>query len=78
MPADSPTFMCLADAAKEFGAFMAKAAEAVADGQVTANELAAVEKEFGLLIAKGQACLVSLAAIHKAGKPLAEQSEVRP
>jgi hypothetical protein len=64
---------CLADAAREFGVFLAQAAEAVEDGRVTANELRDVEREFGMLVAKGQACLASLAAMHEAGKPAAWQ-----
>ena len=64
---------CLADAAREFGVFLAKAAEAVADGHVSANELRDVEREFGALVAKGQACLGSLSAMHEAGKPAAWQ-----
>lgn len=65
----SPTFKCLADAAHEFGIFMATAADAVADGRVTANEQREVEREFGALVAKGQAFLGSLSAMHEAGRP---------
>lgn len=65
-----PTFKCLADAAHEFGVFMTTAADAVADGRVTAHELRDVEQEFGALVAKGQACLGNLSAMHEAGKPV--------
>jgi hypothetical protein len=65
------TFKCLADAAHEFGVFMAKAAEAMADGKITENELREVEREYGLLMARGQSCLASMRAVHEAGRPVA-------
>ena len=68
---DSPTFRCLAEAAQEFGSFMASAADALADGKVSANEMRNVEREFGELVSKGQHCLARMAAIHDAGKPAA-------
>ncbi|MES2909870.1 MAG: phage regulatory CII family protein [Pseudomonadota bacterium] len=73
MPEGSPTFKCLADAAQEFGQFMSTAAEALADGKVTANELKAIETQFAELVAMGQTCLANMAAIHEAGKPRHER-----
>lgn len=67
--ANGPTFKCLADAAHEFGLFMAEAAESLADGKVTSTELREVERKFGALVAKGQACVGSMSALHEAGKP---------
>lgn len=64
-----PTFKCLADAAHEFGLFMAEAADALEDGQVTSTELREVERQFGALVAKGQACVAGMSAMHESGKP---------
>ena len=66
---NSPTFKCLADAAHEFGLFMADAAASLADGRVTSTELREVERHFGALVGKGQACVASMSALHEAGKP---------
>lgn len=65
----APTFKCLADAAQEFGVFMTEVGAAIADGRVTANELKRVEQDFCNLVAKGQACLQNLKALHEGGKP---------
>lgn len=69
MDEGGPTFKCLAEAAQEFGAFMATVGETVADNNVTTNELRTVEQKFGALVAKGQACVSNLSAMHEAGKP---------
>jgi hypothetical protein len=66
---NGPTFKCLADAAHEFGLFMASAAESLSDGQVSLTELREVERQFGELVAKGQTCVASMCAMHEAGKP---------
>ncbi len=71
---DGPTFKCLAEAAQEFGLFMSTLSAAVADGNVTANELKEGELEFSKLVAKGQACMANLTAIHEAGKPKAHKA----
>lgn len=65
----SPTFKCLADAAHEFGVFMASIADSVDDNDVTAHELREAEKCLGALVAKGQACVGNLSAMHEARKP---------
>ena len=67
--ANAPTFKCLADAAYEFGGFMSTVSESVADNDVSANEVREVERHFGLLVGKGQACVSSLIAMHEAAKP---------
>ncbi len=72
---DSPTFQCLAAAAKDFGEFMVTASAALADGKVTANELKNVQREFGEFVAKGQACLASMSALHEAGKPISSKGD---
>jgi hypothetical protein len=69
LSAQGGSFQCLADAAREFGEFVASVAEAEADGCVTANELRRVERELGELVAKGQGCVARLKAVHEAGKP---------
>jgi hypothetical protein len=63
------TFKCLAEAAREFSEFMASVADAQGDGEITANELRKVEREFGELVAKGQQCVARLQAMHEAGVP---------
>lgn len=69
MPVEGSTFKALADAAREFSEFVGSVADAAADGKVTANELARVDKELSELFAASQAIRASLAAIHEAGKP---------
>lgn len=66
---DGGSFQCLAEAAREFGEFVASVAEAEADGRVSANELKRVERELGELVAKSQGCVSRLRAVHEAGKP---------
>lgn len=63
------TYKYLAEAAHEFGGFMSSAADAIADGKVTANELRNVERDFSELVAKGQSCVAQMAAIYESGKP---------
>jgi hypothetical protein len=63
------TFHGLADAAREFSEFVASVADAAADGRVTGNELARVDRELSELLARGQAIRATLAAIHESGKP---------
>jgi hypothetical protein len=67
--ADGPTFKVLADTAYEFGAFMSTVSESIADGSVSANELREVERHFGLLVGKGQACVGNLVALQAAARP---------
>lgn len=65
------TFKGLADAAREFSEFIASVADAAADGQVTGNELALVDRELGDLIARAQGIRQQLAVMHEAAKPQA-------
>ncbi len=65
------TFHALAEAAREFGKFVTSVADAAADGQVTANELARVDGELASMLAASQAIRATLAQIHEAGKPSA-------
>lgn len=63
------TFHGLADAAREFSEFVASVADAAADGRVSGNELARVDRELSELIARSQAIRATLAVIHESGKP---------
>lgn len=66
----------LAAAAKEFAEFVATSAQASADGRVTANELADVDKELSHLIGCAQRVRAGLAAMHERDKPHAERDMV--
>lgn len=68
---DETTFAGLASAAREFSDFVTVVAEAAADGKVSANELARVDKELGELIGRAQMLRARLAQIHEQGKPAA-------
>ena len=59
----------LAAAAREFAEFVAVSAQAPADGRVTANELADVDRELSELIGCAQRVRATLATMHEAGKP---------
>jgi hypothetical protein len=72
------TFRCLAEAAHEFGTFVAAVGEAVADGNVTANELRGVERKLGELIARGQACVARLQTMHEQAKPAHLRAVTKP
>ena len=62
------TFKFLADAAHEFGSFVSSVAESVVDNEVTAHELREAERRFGTLVARGQACVGNMSAMHAAGQ----------
>jgi hypothetical protein len=62
-------FHGLADAAQEFGKWVASVADAAADGRVTANELARVDQEVAELFARAQSVRATLATLHEASKP---------
>jgi hypothetical protein len=55
--------------AREFGEVVATVSEATADGEVSANELARVEREWAELVAAGQALMAHMRAKHEAGRP---------
>jgi len=65
------TFAGLAASAREFGEFVASVAESAADGVITANELARVDRELTEMLAASQQLRATLAAMHEAGKPVA-------
>ena len=69
---DEMTIAGLAEFAREFSEVVTSMAEAVKDGDVTANELAAVDKELGELVARGQALRAHLAHLHECRKPQGE------
>lgn len=55
--------------AREFADVMARVSDDLADGQVTANELAAMEREAGELITALQSLLAAIRALHVAAVP---------
>lgn len=64
------TFQELAAAAREFGEFIGAVAESAADGAITANELARVDRELTEMLAASQHLRATLAAMHEAAKPV--------
>jgi hypothetical protein len=62
--ADQPCMRTLSETAKEFSDVVSTAAEALADGDVSDNDLAHVTKEWSELIVKGQALMQQLAAMN--------------
>lgn len=54
-------------AAKEFGEFLAEVTTDAADGEISANEIKRIEKEWGDLLAVGQGMLTRLRAMHDGG-----------
>lgn len=64
----------LGDSAREFGELCREVAADLADGAITDNELARIDKECGALIASLHALRESLAARNQAGKPAAVRS----
>lgn len=71
--ASSDVFTQLADTAREFSDVVASISTAAADGKITGNELAAVEREWGELVAQGASMVSLLRAKHQAGMPSAQQ-----
>jgi hypothetical protein len=71
------TLTDLSQAAQEFAQFVAASAGAVADGQVTLNELTLVDQELSHLIGCAQRVRTAVAAMHEAGKP-APRAVVEP
>lgn len=66
---DSAAMHRVAVLAKEFGEVVATVTEAAADGEVSANELARVEREWAELVAAGQALVAHMRAKHEASRP---------
>ena len=56
----------VASLANEFGDVVRVVADAAADGRISANELAKVEREWGDLVACGQALVAHLRGVHEA------------
>lgn len=59
----------VAELAREFGDVVATVTEATADGRISANELATIERNWAELTAAGQALVAHLRAKHEAGLP---------
>lgn len=67
--ASADVFTHLADTAREFSDVVASISTAAADGHITGNELATVQREWGELVAQGAALVSLLQAKHLAGRP---------
>lgn len=63
------TFEQMAKTAKKFGEFFSSAVDAVSDSQVTANELAHVDRELAEMIVVAQALRTALSKVHESSKP---------
>lgn len=63
------TMQGLGRIAKEFGDVVQEVSAAAADGEVSANELQRVERQWGELVAAGQSLLAHMRAKHEASKP---------
>lgn len=63
------TFQDLSQAAEKFAKFVASSASAPADGKVTGNEMADVDRGLADLIGCAQRVRATLAAMHEADKP---------
>lgn len=59
--------------AKEFGEFVAEVAADGADGDISANDLRRIEKEWGDLILVGQDLVAKLRAMHDEAHPAARE-----
>lgn len=68
---DTPdhVFERMAQVAKEFSDVITAVSHAAADGRVTGNELATVEREWGELVQVGASLMGMLQAMHAAGVP---------
>lgn len=73
---DGASFEHVARIAREFAEFMAEVATDMADGRISDNELARIEREFGELVATGQRLLAHCQALNAAGKPAAALARV--
>jgi hypothetical protein len=69
MGGDDTAMHRVADLAREFGEVVATVTSATADGQISANELATIERNWAELTAAGQALMAHLRARHEAARP---------
>lgn len=69
MPNSSGCMARLADTAREYGELCTEVAKDLADGQISDNELARIDRETGELIAALHALRSSLLDINQAAKP---------
>lgn len=67
--ASADVFTHLADTAREFSDVVASISAAAADGKITRNELASVEREWGELVSQGASLVSLLQAKHQSGVP---------
>lgn len=71
LDADSPGANHLADVAREFAEVMQEVALGAADGRISDNERARIERSWGELLVAGQRMLAHFASLNAAGKPAA-------
>jgi hypothetical protein len=64
----------LAGTAREFGDLCSEVAKSLADGSISDNELARIDRESGQLIASLSSLRESLSRRNQAGKPAAEKA----
>lgn len=67
------TMQSLGAVAKEFADVVQEVSTTCADGSISANELARVERQWGELVAAGQSLLAQMRAKHEAEKPQTER-----
>ena len=66
---DSPVYEAMVRLAQEFAEMVASVSSTKADGKVTANELAQVEREGAELVQACQVLMAHLRSLHEAGIP---------
>lgn len=66
---DDGSMLRLSKLAKEFSDLVASVTAAKADGKVTANELAHVDREWAQLVSVGQSLMAYMRSVHEAGIP---------
>lgn len=69
LAADTPCTLALAQSVQEFGEFAAESARGLADGRISDNELARIEREGAQALAAIQELMRVAARVHQAGKP---------
>ena len=69
LAADTPCTLALAQSVQEFGEFAAESARGLADGRISDNELARIEREGAQELAAIQELMRVAARVHQASRP---------
>jgi hypothetical protein len=69
LAADTPSTLALAESVREFGEFAAESARSLADGRISDNELARIEREGAQALGAIEQLLKVAARVHQAGRP---------